>query len=77
MKTKRLLVLILVLILTLCSCQTQETGEGESVEQYVNACAKQAGSPITVKAFVRFICGEGIEKRVDDLAGEIASMLNK
>ena len=52
-------------------------GEGETVEQYVNACAKQAGAPITVKAFVRFICGEGIEKRVDDFAGEIASMLNK
>ena len=56
-------------------CQEFVKGEGESVEQYVNACAKKAGSPITVKAFVRFICGEGIEKRKDDLASEVASML--
>ena len=56
-------------------CQEFVKGEGESVEQYVNTCAKKAGAPITVKKFVRFICGEGIEKRVDDFAGEIASML--
>ena len=41
------------------------------------ACGKKAGAPIKVNSFVRFICGEGIEKRVDDFAGEIASMLNK
>jgi len=52
-------------------------GEGESIEQYVAACSKKVGAPIQITAFVRFICGEGIEKRVDDLAGEIASMLNK
>lgn len=50
-------------------------GDGETIEQYVNACGKKAGAPIKLKGFVRFICGEGIEKRVDDLAGEIASML--
>lgn len=50
-------------------------GEGESIEQYVAACGKKAGAAITIKSFVRFICGEGIEKRVDDFAGEIASML--
>ena len=56
-------------------CQEFVKGEGESIEQYVAACGKKAGSPITIKSFVRFICGEGIEKRVDDFAGEIASML--
>ena len=58
-------------------CQEFVKGEGESVEQYVKACAKRIGSPITVNAFVRFICGEGIEKRQDDLASEVASMLKK
>ncbi len=56
-------------------CQEFVKGEGETVEQYVNACAKKAGTTVKVTAFVRFICGEGIEKRVDDFAGEIASML--
>ncbi|MCQ2416331.1 MAG: translation elongation factor Ts [Oscillospiraceae bacterium] len=50
-------------------------GEGETIEQYVAACGKKAGAPIKLTSFVRFVCGEGIEKRVDDLAGEIASML--
>jgi elongation factor Ts len=58
-------------------CQEFVKGEGESIEQYVAACGKKAGAPIKVNSFVRFICGEGIEKRVDDFAGEIASMLNK
>ena len=50
-------------------------GDGETIEQYVAACGKKVGAPIQIKSFVRFICGEGIEKRVDDFAGEIASML--
>lgn len=48
---------------------------GETVEQYVKACGKKIGSPIEVTGFVRFVCGEGIEKPTDDLAGEVASML--
>ena len=56
-------------------CQEFVKGEGESVEQYVAACAKKAGTAITVKSFVRFICGEGIEKRQDDLAAEVAKMI--
>lgn len=56
-------------------CQEFVKGEGETVEQYVAACSKSAGSPITVTSFVRFICGEGIEKRVDNFAEEIASMM--
>ncbi len=56
-------------------CQEFVKGEGESVEQYVAQCSKKVGSPIVIKSFVRFICGEGIEKRQDDLASEVASML--
>ncbi len=56
-------------------CQEFVKGEGETVEQYVAACSKTAGKAITVNSFVRFICGEGIEKRVDNFAEEIASMM--
>ena len=38
--------------------------------------AKELGTPITVKGFVRFEKGEGIEKRQDDLAAEVAKMVN-
>ena len=46
-----------------------------SVEQHVAAVAKELGTDITVKGYVRFEKGEGIEKRQDDLAAEVAKMV--
>lgn len=34
-----------------------------SVEQHVAAVAKELGTPVTVKGYIRFEKGEGIEKR--------------
>ena len=34
--------------------------------------AKEVGAAITVKSFVRYQTGEGIEKREDDFAAEVA-----
>ena len=34
--------------------------------------AKEVGAPIAVKSFVRFETGEGMEKREDDFAAEVA-----
>ena len=45
------------------------------VNGYVNSVAKELGADIKVKSFVRFAKGEGIEKKVDDFAAEIASMV--
>ena len=46
-----------------------------TVQQYINSVAKEIGKDITIKAFVRFEKGEGIEKRQDDFASEVASMV--
>ena len=46
-----------------------------SVEQHVKAVAKELGTEITVKGYTRFEKGEGIEKRQDDLAAEVAKMV--
>ena len=46
-----------------------------SVEKHVAEVAKQLGGKITVKAFTRFATGEGIEKKEDDFAAEVASMI--
>ena len=43
------------------------------VAEVVAAAAKEAGAPITLKSFVRFQLGEGIEKKVDDFAAEVAA----
>lgn len=50
-------------------------GEGEDVAAHVAAVAKQLDKAITVKSYVRYEKGEGIEKRQDDLAAEVAKMI--
>ena len=47
-----------------------------TVGKYVAATAKELGAAIKVTGFVRFDKGEGIEKREDDLAAEVAKMVN-
>lgn len=46
-----------------------------SVEGYVNAEAKKLGGSISVVDVVRYERGEGIEKKEDNFADEIASMI--
>ncbi len=43
------------------------------VADVVAAAGKAAGSPIALKAFVRFQLGEGIEKAASDFAAEVAA----
>ncbi|WP_260484154.1 translation elongation factor Ts [Sphingomicrobium flavum] len=43
------------------------------VADVVAAAGKEAGSPITLKAFERFQLGEGIEKEESDFAAEVAA----
>ena len=56
--------------------QAYVKGEGEDVAAHVAAVAKAVGAPVSVKSYVRFEKGEGIEKRQDDLAAEVAKMVN-
>src|SRR5690606_32538024 len=44
------------------------------VSAVVEAAAKEAGAPIKLVAFERFALGEGIEKKDDDFAAEVAAM---
>lgn len=46
-----------------------------SVSKYVASVAKELGGSIKVTGFVRYDKGEGIEKREDDLAAEVAKMV--
>ena len=50
--------------------------KGVSVEQHVAAVAKELGGKIAVKSFVRFERGEGIEKKQEDFAAEVAAQMN-
>lgn len=46
-----------------------------SVKQYTESVAKELGGSIKIAAFTRFEKGEGLEKREDNFAEEIASMV--
>ena len=46
-----------------------------TVGKYTEATAKKLGGSIAIKKFIRFEKGEGIEKRQDDFAAEVASMV--
>ncbi len=47
----------------------------ESVAQYVASVAKAAGCNLAIKNFVRFETGEGLEKKNEDFAAEVAAQM--
>ena len=44
-----------------------------TVAKYIEQVAKENGAKLSVKKFVRFETGEGLEKKVDDFAAEVAA----
>ena len=46
-----------------------------SVAKYVEKVAKENGANVTVKKFVRFETGEGLEKKNEDFAAEVAAQM--
>ena len=47
----------------------------QSVGKYVEEVAKANGAKITIKGFVRFETGEGLEKKEEDFAAEVAKQM--
>jgi elongation factor Ts len=52
--------------------------DGKSrVSKVVDEAAKQVGAPVRLAGFLRFELGEGIEKKSEDFAAEVAAQLKK
>ncbi len=49
----------------------------ENVKQYVESVAKAEGCKLAVKKFVRFETGEGLEKKEEDFAAEVAAQMGQ
>jgi elongation factor Ts len=49
----------------------------QTVEAAVAEAAKAVGAPVKIAGFVRFAVGEGVEKKADDFAAEVAAMTKK
>ena len=47
----------------------------QSVEKYVAEVAKANGANVSIKGFVRYETGEGIEKKEEDFAAEVAKQM--
>jgi elongation factor Ts len=47
------------------------------VSKVVDDAAKQVGAPVRIAGFQRFALGEGIEKKSEDFAAEVAAQLKK
>jgi len=47
------------------------------VSKYVDEVAKANNAKITIKKFVRYETGEGLEKKEEDFAAEVAAQMNK
>ncbi len=57
-----------------CLVEQQYVIDGDlTVGQYIASVAKDLGADVKIASFVRFEKGEGIEKRVDDFAAEVAA----
>ncbi len=48
----------------------------QSVAKYLEQVGKENGTTVTVKRFVRFETGEGLEKKNEDFAAEVAAQMN-
>ena len=48
----------------------------QSVQKYVDQVAKANGAKIAIKGFVRYETGEGLEKKQENFAAEVAAQMN-
>ena len=59
-----------------CLVEQQYVIDGDlTVGKYVESVAKELGGAVKVASFVRYEKGEGIQKREDDFASEVANMI--
>lgn len=48
-----------------------------TVSQYIASVSKQVGAPVFIKRFIRFETGEGLEKKSEDFAAEVAKQMGQ
>lgn len=59
-----------------CLLEQQFVKNGDlTVAKYIESVAQELGTPIKVTGFVRFAKGEGLQKREDNFADEVAGMI--
>ncbi len=60
----------------ICLIEQAYVKDGDmTVKQYVDSVAKQIGAPIEITRYVRFETGEGLEKKEENFADEVAKAI--
>ena len=49
----------------------------QTVAKYLEQVSKEAGCEVSIKKFIRFETGEGLEKKSEDFAAEVAAQMNQ
>ena len=60
-----------------CSSRPSSSTARPRSSKVVEEAAKEVGAPVKVAGFLRFALGEGIEKKSEDFAAEVAAQLKK
>ena len=62
----------------ICLVEQPYVKDGDlTVKKYIESVAKEVGAPITIKRMVRFETGEGLEKKEENFAEEVAKQMGK
>ena len=60
----------------ICLVEQAYVKDGDmTVQQYIDSVAKEVGADITVARYVRFETGEGLAKKEEDFAAEVAKQM--
>jgi len=60
----------------ICLVEQAYVKDGDmTVQQYINSVAKEVGSDISITRYVRFETGEGLAKKEEDFAAEVAKQI--
>ena len=60
-----------------CLLDQEYVQDGDlTVGKYVEKAGKEAGAALSIRKFIRFETGEGIEKKKEDFAAEVAAQMN-
>ena len=60
----------------ICLVEQPYVKDGDlTVKKYIESVAKEVGAPITIKRMVRFETGEGLEKKEENFAEEVAKQM--
>ncbi len=61
----------------ICQVYVKAEDGKQTVGKYLEAVSKEIGQNVSVKRFVRFETGEGLEKKQEDFAAEVAAQMGK